>query len=81
VHFTLGRGALYATLLELPGSRTFVLRGVVAGSLRQVELLASDGSVDWGERDGALSVTLPERLPVSPAHVLRLTPAPRWHAP
>jgi alpha-L-fucosidase len=78
VHFTLGHDVLYATLLELPGSRTFVVRGVVAGPLRQVELVGSDGVVDWGERDGALSVTLPERLPVAPAHVLRLTPAPRW---
>jgi alpha-L-fucosidase len=81
VHFTLGRDALYATLLELPGSRTFVLRGVVAGPLRQVELVSGDGGVDWSERDGALSVTLPERLPVAPAHVLRLTPPPRWDAP
>jgi alpha-L-fucosidase len=81
VHFTLGHDALYATLLELPGSRTFVLRGVVAGPLRQVEQLGSDGVIDWSERDGALSVTLPERLPVAPAHVLRLTPAPRWNSP
>ncbi len=79
VRFTLGRDALYATLLDPPGSRTFALRAVAAGELRQVDLLGADAAIEWSVDDGTLSVTLPERLPVRPAHVLRLAPASELH--
>jgi alpha-L-fucosidase len=75
VRFTLGGDVLYATLLELPGSQSFTLRGVVAGDLRHVDILGVDTAVEWSVRDGVLSVTLPERLPVSPSHVIRMEPA------
>jgi alpha-L-fucosidase len=75
VRFTVGGDTLYATLLDPPGARTFDLRAVEAGELRHVGLLGADGAVDWSVHDGRVSVTLPERLPVSPAHVLRLEPA------
>jgi alpha-L-fucosidase len=81
VRFTVGGDSLYATMLDPPGSRHIVLRGVTAGDLRRVELLGVDTPVDWDVRDGSLSVTLPKRLPVAPAHVLRLTPASALRAP
>jgi len=79
VRFTIGADALYATLLDPPGSRVVVLRGLLAGDVRDVNLLGADGAVDWSVSDATLSVTLPERLPVRPAHVLRLTPASELH--
>jgi len=75
VRFTVGADTLYATLLDTPGARRFCLRGIEARQLRTLALLGIDTPVDWDVRDGALSVTVPERLPVSPAHVLRLAPA------
>jgi alpha-L-fucosidase len=75
VRFTVGGDSLYATLLDPPGSRHIALRGLMAGDLRAVELLGVDTPVEWDAGDGGLSVTLPKRLPVAPAHVLRLTPA------
>jgi alpha-L-fucosidase len=75
VRFTLGGDVLYVTLLQPPGARTFVLRGIGVGQLDQVELLGLGAPVDWSVSNGSLSVTLPERLPLSPAHVLRLGPA------
>jgi alpha-L-fucosidase len=75
VRFTLGDDVLYATLFDLPGSRHFVLRGIVAGALRGVDLVGVDTPVEWRLVDGSVSVTLPERLPVRPAHVLRMAPA------
>jgi alpha-L-fucosidase len=75
VRFTVGRDRLYATLLEPPGARRVEMRGLGVGDLRGVEVVGMDGPVEWGVGGGSLSVTLPERLPVSPAHVLRLTPA------
>ena len=75
VRFTVGGDRLYATLLGLPGSRHMVLRAVAADALREVELMGTDTPVEWNVRDGSLSVSLPHRLPVQPAYVLRLTPA------
>ena len=80
VRFTLGSDALYATLLGAPGTRAVVLRGVVAGAVDDVDLLGVDAPIDWQVSDGSLSVTLPERLPVRPAHVLRLAPAAELRA-
>jgi len=81
VRFTLGGGHLYATLMDTPSSRRTTLRTVVAGDLRQVELVGVDTPVDWNVDDGSLSITLPERLPDNPAHVLRLTPASALRVP
>lgn len=82
VRLTQGRDALYAALLEPPGSRRVALRGLVARDLRQVDLLGvDDGAVDWSVESGSMSVILPERLPASPVHVLRLTPASELRVP
>ena len=75
VRFTAAGDDLYATLLDSPGSRHVSLRGVAAGELRRVELLGRATALDWSVRDGSVSVTFPERLPVRPAHALRMTPA------
>ena len=75
VRFTLGGDALYATLLDPGRSRHVALDGLVAGDLRGVDLLGVDTTLEWSGDDASVSVTLPERLPDSPAHVLRLTPA------
>jgi alpha-L-fucosidase len=74
VRFTQRDDAVYAVLVESPGGRHFEMRDVDAGSLTDVRLLGVD-DIDWAIADGRLSVTLPERLPVSPAHTLRLSPA------
>jgi hypothetical protein len=47
-----------------------------------VDLLGvDDGAVDWSVESGSMSVILPERLPASPVHVLRLTPASELRVP
>jgi alpha-L-fucosidase len=74
VRFTVTGDALYA-ILDPPGARAFTLRGVAAADVRRVTLLGVDDPVESSVGHGALSVTLPERLPVSPAHVVRLEPA------
>ena len=37
-----------------------------------VRMLGLDEAVDWRVTDGMLTVRLPERMPVSPSHVLAL---------
>ena len=79
VRFTLGDGALYATLTEAPGSAEVALRNVAvhtdeAGGL-SVRLLGRRAPLEHRVEGGTLRVTLPARLGLSPAHVLRVTPA------
>lgn len=65
-------GDVYAALIDLPGARTFTLHGIDAGSVDEVHVVGSGADVDVGERDGLLEITMPERVPVEPAYVLRL---------
>jgi alpha-L-fucosidase len=74
LRFTASADAVYVTMVESPGARELHLRDVTAGHLTDVELLGQ-GPAEWSVDDRALTVTLPERLPVTPAHVLRVRPA------
>lgn len=62
---------LYVHLVDPPGRRSLGLRGVRAREVRDVRLLGVDEPVRWSlDDERALRVDLPERLPVSPVHVL-----------
>ena len=71
VRFTARDGALYATLLDVTEPE-FGIRGVDATDVSAVRLLGVDEPLDWRVDDGMLRVRLPERLAISPAHVLAL---------
>lgn len=71
VRFTQRNGSVYAILLDLP-QREFGIRGVDATAVNDVRMLGLGEPVDWRVADGLLTVRLPDRLPVSPAHVLAL---------
>ncbi|MCB0932291.1 MAG: alpha-L-fucosidase [Mycobacterium sp.] len=71
VRFTERDGAVNAILLDLP-ERDFRLRGVDGSALTAVRILGLAEPVDWQVTDGLITVRLPERMPVSPAHVLVL---------
>ena len=64
--------SVYAIMLDTP-EREFALRGVDAADVDAVRLLGLDEPLDWRVSDGVLGVRLPERLPVSPAHVLAIS--------
>lgn len=71
VRFTQREGAVHAILLDIP-TREFGIRGVDATAVTEVGLLGLDEPVEWEVRGGRLWLRTPERLPVSPAHVLTL---------
>lgn len=71
VRFTQRDGEVYAHVLDVP-ERSFGIRGVDATGIGGVRMLGLDAPVEWTVDDGMLRVTLPESLPVSPAHVLAL---------
>ena len=71
VRFTAGDGCVYAILLDA-SEREFGIRGFDATGVADVRMLGLDEPLDYGITDGMLVLRLPERLPVSPAHVVRL---------
>ena len=71
VRFTAGDGCVYAILLDA-SEREFGIRGFDATGVQDVRMLGLDEPLGYGIADGILVLRLPERLPVSPAHVLRL---------
>jgi alpha-L-fucosidase len=68
---------VYAVLLDLPGSRTFALRGVDGRTVDSARILGSRAHVGVSERDGLVELTLPERVPVEAAYVIDLGPNAR----
>ncbi len=73
VRFTQRAGVVYAMLLATPDTGTVELP-VEAPGPGPVTLLGIDQPLASAPRDGHLSITLPDRLPPSPAHALRLGP-------
>ncbi len=71
VRFTQRDGSVYAILLDLPGCE-FGIRGVDATGVTGVRVLGLDEPVGWQVADGMLTVSLPDRMPPAPAHVLAL---------
>lgn len=53
-------------------AREFGIRGLDATAVTEMRLLGLDEPLTWSVTDGELRVTMPDRLPVSPAYVLRL---------
>jgi alpha-L-fucosidase len=80
VRFTSRGDTVHALLIDPPGQRTFHLRDIDGSGVEGVRLLGVEDPIEWGERDGELQVTLPERLPVSAAHVLAIDGRPRHRA-
>ncbi len=82
VRFTRRDDTLYAILLDLPGRRTFGLRGIDLSAVREPVLLGVDEGLplttgDGASDVGAIRLTLPERVPVQPAYAIRLGPGVR----
>ena len=71
VRFTQRDGALNAILLDVP-VREFGIRGIDATAVTSVRVLGLDQPVNWQVAEGMLRISLPDRMPVSPAHVLVL---------
>ena len=62
VRFTRRGDEVYAILLDLPGSRTFGLRGVDASAVSDVRLLGVDEAIAWNVSGRDLTVLRQRRL-------------------
>jgi alpha-L-fucosidase len=67
LRFTKSGEGVYALVLGMPAGRRVTLRGIDGTSVRRVRLVEVDELVDFSMEagGGGLTVTLPERLPVS----------------
>ncbi|HVU14633.1 MAG TPA: alpha-L-fucosidase [Phototrophicaceae bacterium] len=74
VRFTQKDGSLYAILLDTPRTSEFTLENLHAAPESTISLLGNNAALTWTQGDH-LTVTLPN-LPASPAHTLKITPAP-----
>jgi alpha-L-fucosidase len=81
VRYTRNDDALHAILVEAPTTTRVSWSTLDASNLRSARLLGVEGELDWTLDGGRLTVTVPDRLPVAPAHVLRLSPPPRPRQP
>lgn len=72
VRFTRTGDDVNAILLGTPTVRRLVLPGIVAGADTNAMLLSTGQALELTPHEGAIGITLPERLPLSPAHVLRV---------
>jgi alpha-L-fucosidase len=73
LRFTKSGEGVYALVLGMPSDRRVTLRGVDGTGVRRVRVVATDELVDFAvDGSGALTVTLPERLPVSAVTALDL---------
>lgn len=71
IRFTQRDGAVNAVLLDV-SAPAFGIRGIDATDVTEVRMPTLGEPVDWRVSDSILQVRLPERMPVSPAHVLTL---------
>ena len=76
IRFTQKGGSLYAILLEDQKSSPLHLEGLSAKDGSNISLLGSEGTLEWLQEGDILVVTLPQRLVVSEAYTLRITPQP-----
>lgn len=72
VRFTQQGNALYATLLGTPASREISIRDLQVNESTTIQLLGQVGTLHWRQNDDNLTITLPDELPDTPAHCLKI---------
>jgi alpha-L-fucosidase len=73
LRFTKSGEGVYALIMGMPRARRIIMRAIDGARVRRVRLVGADAPLDFAvARDGDLSVTLPERLPMAAVTVLDL---------
>jgi alpha-L-fucosidase len=72
IRFTTKDNLLYATLLGTPSESQISIEGLDIPSDSIVQLLGQDESLEWKQVDSNVSIQLPQNLPDSPAHSLKI---------
>ena len=72
VRFTVRDGVVHALVLGRPGAATFTVGGIDAATVGEATLLATGAAIERGQRDGVLTLTLPDATPDDAAYAIRL---------
>ena len=72
VRFTKTDDALYATLMATPAESEVVIEGLEVNDDTKVYLLGQNQELSWSKSGSDLSIQLPQNLPDTPAHSLKL---------
>ena len=72
LRFTLSGDGVYCLVMGIPAERRIVLRAIDGRRVSRVRVVATGELAEWSEENGALVVTLPDRLPVSAVTALDL---------
>lgn len=75
VRFTQKAGAVYATLLDTPQHAQVTLPKLQAEAATRITLCGSNAELGWTQSSSGITVSIPP-LEVSPAHALKISPAP-----
>lgn len=73
LRFTAREGALYATLLGSPSESEIAIAGLDAPAGVAVQLLGRDGALRWRQDGADLRIELPQDLPQSPGHAVKIS--------
>jgi alpha-L-fucosidase len=77
VRFTQAGSSLYVILMGEPKSASITVKKLFPKSGSQIYMLGDSSSINWVQRGGDVTLTLPARLPGHYAYVLRMSnPAP-----
>jgi alpha-L-fucosidase len=76
VRFTRKDRSLYAVLLGTPSERTFTIKSLEKRPRTKVEILGRSGDAACEQTPEGLKITLGKKLADSPAHSVKMTPAP-----
>jgi alpha-L-fucosidase len=78
LRFTKSGEGVYALVMGMPALRRITLRAVDGSRVRRVRLVGADVQLEWSvESGGDLSVTMPERMPLTAVTALDLGPGVR----
>jgi alpha-L-fucosidase len=76
IRFTRKGDDLFAILLDTPSSPRIEIRSLEVAPGSRVQLLGTEGALEWSQEGQNAVVRLPAELPKAPAHTVKIAPPP-----
>jgi len=77
LRFTQKSDAVFAIILGAPGGKWLSIESLECAPDTTIHLLGHDGPLQWRQDGTRVAITLPDPVPDSPAHSLKIVPKPR----
>lgn len=76
VRYTQKEDALYAIILAKPEENKITIKSLTASENTTIQLLGTEGSLEWTQQDDNLTIKVPEKPKEFPAYAFKITPKP-----